>query len=110
MALGLLMAQLCLAQGHEELAVPDRSNAVKSVQIFPNPATDYLSLRFESPHAKKIRLVVYTIIGNTLDVETEVLDDYELRVKVRDLPSGYYLVAIHDSEANSKNTYKFLKR
>jgi len=29
---------------------------------------------------------------------------------VRDLPSGYYLLAIHDIESNSQSTYKFLKR
>ncbi len=105
----LLVAQRSLGQTREEHGYQDKGDPVK-VQLFPNPATDYLSIKFELPHAKKIKLAMNTIIGNSLEVEAEVVDDFEVRIKVRDLPSGYYLLAIHDSESNFQNTYKFLKR
>ena len=110
--LGLLIGHRSFAQStsRTEAAFPDRTDPVKVVQLFPNPATDFLSLRFEHPQARKIRLTVYTIIGNTVEVESEVLDDFELRVKVRDLNSGYYLLAIHNQDTGYKNTFKFLKR
>jgi hypothetical protein len=106
--LSLFVAQSGLAQMREESSF--HSDPIKSVSLFPNPATDYLTIRFELPRAKKIKLAMNTIIGNSLEVESEVIDDFEVRIKVRDLPSGYYLLAIHDGETNSQNTYKFLKR
>lgn len=108
--LSFFVAQRSLGQIRDESSFHDKGDPVKSIQLFPNPATDYLTIRFELPRAKKIKLALNTIIGNSLEVESDVVDDYELRVKVRDLPSGYYLLAIHDGEANSHNTYKFLKR
>lgn len=109
---GLLCSQVALAQTHEEAAPAfvDKTDPAKYVQLFPNPATDYVNVKFEQPRAKKIKLSMSTIIGNSLDLEVEAVDDYELRIKVRDLPSGYYLLAIHDEDARVKNTYKFLKR
>jgi len=110
LVISLLVAQRGLGQAREEHSLPDKGDPVKSVQLFPNPATDYLTIKFELPHARKVKRAMNTIIGNTLEVEAEVVDDFEVRLKVRDLPSGYYLLAIHDGEANSQNTYKFLKR
>jgi len=110
LVLALLVAQRSMGQAREEHLFPDKGDPGKSVSLFPNPATDYLTIRFELPHAKKIKLAMNTIIGNSLEVEAEVVDDFELRLRVRDLPSGYYLLAIHDSESNSQSTYKFLKR
>lgn len=108
---------LAQVQGHEESSFPDRTaslidrrDPVKSAQLFPNPATDYVNLRLESGHVKNIKLTVYTIIGNTVDVETEILDDFEIRIKVRELSPGYYLIAIQNQATDVKNTYKFLKR
>ncbi len=96
--------------GHDESAFSDKKDAFRTTQIFPNPATDFLNLKLETPQARKLKLTVYTIIGNTVEVETEVVDDFEIRIKVRDLQSGYYLLAINNQETNYKNTLKFLKR
>ena len=82
----------------------------KSVSIFPNPAVEYLHVKFENPIAKKSRLTVHNIIGNILDVESEMIDEHEIRLKVKDLPVGYYLLAVRDDDSNSRSTLKFLKR
>jgi hypothetical protein len=50
------------------------------------------------------------VIGNAVEVETETIDDFEIRLKVKDLPVGYYLLALRDEESNSRSTIKFLKR
>jgi hypothetical protein len=112
LVLSLFAAQRSLAQVREEPSFhePDNGDPVKSVSLFPNPATDYLTVKFEWPHARRIKLAMNTIIGNSLEVESEIVDDFEVRIKVRDLPSGYYLLAIHDDETNSRSIYKFLKR
>lgn len=82
----------------------------RSVSIFPNPAVEYLNVKFENPIAKKTKLTVHNVIGNVVDVESETIDEYEIRLKVRDLPVGYYLLAVRDEESNSRSTIKFLKR
>lgn len=83
---------------------------LKSISIFPNPAVEYLNVKFETPIAKKTKITVHNVIGNTVDVETETIDEFEIRLKVKDLPVGYYLLAVRDDESNSRSTIKFLKR
>jgi len=82
----------------------------KAVSIFPNPAVEYLNVKFENPIAKRTKLTVHNVIGNVVDVESETIDEYEIRLKVRDLPVGYYLLAVRDEDSNSRSTIKFLKR
>lgn len=79
------------------------------VKLYPSPATEYLTVQFEQPVARKVKLSLHNIIGNVVEVETEVIDDHEVRVKVKDLPSGVYLIAIK-GEDHYKSAYKFLKR
>lgn len=83
---------------------------VKSVALFPNPASEFISVIFEKPEASQSRLVLYTIIGNEITIEPELVDEFELRVRVRDLPSGYYLLAVRNEKSGLKVTRKFLKR
>lgn len=86
------------------------TDPVKTVQIFPNPSTEFVHVKFETPYAKKVKLSVHNILGNVMDVEQELMDEHEIRLKVKDLPSGYYLVSIKDERGNAGSTFKFLKR
>lgn len=82
----------------------------KAVQLYPNPATDFLTVKLQTPHASSVKLAMHTVIGNALTVEREQVDDYEVRLRVKDLPSGYYFLSIKEDETGLKATYKFLKR
>jgi hypothetical protein len=42
-------------------------------------------------------------------VEKELVDENTLRIKVKDLATGYYLIGLHDDKQNLKGIYKFLK-
>lgn len=83
---------------------------VKSVQMYPNPATDYLTIKLQSPHAGTVKLALHSVIGNILNVDKEQVDDYEVRIRVKELPAGYYFLSIKEEESALKATYKFLKR
>ena len=87
-----------------------RFEPAKSVHIFPNPAVDFVHVKIDHFSAEHVKLTVHNIIGNEVPVEIEVLDKHELRVKVKDLNSGYYLLALKDDENRFQGTYKFLKR
>jgi hypothetical protein len=85
-------------------------NFSKSVRIFPNPAVDFVHVRIEDLSVEKVKVTLHNIIGNEMIVETEVIDAHEIRIKIRDLVSGYYLIALKDDDDRFRGTYKFLKR
>lgn len=85
-------------------------NLARAVHLFPNPATEFVDVRLDAFAAENVRLTVHNIIGNELAVETEILEENLIRVKVKDLASGYYLLAVKDEDSKFRGTYKFLKR
>lgn len=104
--------RLTMAQSQPENPAPPtaEANLTKSVHLFPNPAMEFVDVRLDQFPAQNVKLTVHNIIGNELQVETEILDEHLIRVKVKDLVSGYYLLAVKDEESNFRGTYKFLKR
>lgn len=99
------------AQSQQDTPSPSvEFNIAASVHIFPNPAVEYLQVKVQHVPAKEVRLAVHNILGNEMNVETEVVDEFELRVRVKDLASGYYLLAVKDEETKYRGTFKFLKR
>ncbi len=105
----ILMGWAGVSWGQSEMATPDKS-PVKVVQIFPNPAVDYVSVRLEVPHAARIKVTLHDIIGNVQQVELEEVSEYEIRLKIKDLATGYYFISLKDVALQEKATYKFLKR
>ena len=94
----------------DEQPITMERDPIKLVHIFPNPATEYLHVKLEHIPASRAKITVHTIIGNEIPVETEVVDEHELRVRVKDFVSGYYLLAVKDDESKMRGTFKFLKR
>jgi hypothetical protein len=88
-------------------ASPDQA---KQVKLYPNPAIEFLTVKFETPQAKTAKLVLHNIIGNELETEAEVIDEYEVKIKVKDLSSGFYLLLIKNETTGLKGAYKFLKK
>lgn len=99
-----------LAQDQDPFYGNPEHSSIKSVQVFPNPAVEFVHIKFERVNVQHIKLTVHNIIGNEVPVETEVVDEHELKVRVKDLNTGYYLLAVKDNDSNFRGTYKFLKR
>ncbi len=107
------MSRVGLGQVSGEMNLPGYQHpelATKSIKLYPNPATDFVSLRMETASASHVQLTLHNIIGNALEVESEIVDDNEVRLKVKDLPAGYYLLSVKDESSGFKGVYKFLKR
>jgi len=104
--------QLTMAQSQPDgpSASTPEVNLTRSVHLFPNPATEFVDVQLDQFPAENVKLTVHNIIGNELQVETEILDEHLIRVKVKELATGYYLLAIKDEESKFRGTYKFLKR
>jgi hypothetical protein len=96
--------------GFAQESVPERTDFSKFVTLYPNPSTDYIHIRFNTVNAENAKVSLYTILGNEIAVESEVIGSHIMRIWVKDLPTGYYLLAISDDQSHFKGTYKFLKR
>lgn len=105
------------AQGlsDETPVVSQEFNPLKSVHIYPNPATEFLHVKIDEFAIENVKLTLHSIIGNEMTIDSEIIDDNEqqgklIRVRVKDLASGYYLLAVKDDQSKFRGTYKFLKR
>ncbi len=102
-----------IAQEREQNNPPVQSehiDIIKSVRIFPNPAVEFVPVRIDQFKAEDIRLSLHNIIGNEVSTETEIVDEHEIRVRVKDLASGYYLLAMKDKDSKFTSTFKFVKK
>lgn len=109
----IVLAGVARAQGPVGFALEqggERAETAKSVHLYPNPTTEFVHIRLESINIDHVKVSLHNIIGNELHIETERIDDHELRIRVKDFDAGYYLVALKDDQSNFRGTYKFLKR
>ncbi|HEU5292758.1 MAG TPA: T9SS type A sorting domain-containing protein [Cyclobacteriaceae bacterium] len=93
-----------------EQGIPERADLSKSISIYPNPAVDFLNVKLGELNAHHARVTLYNILGNEVQAEVEVVEDHEVRVRVKELSTGYYLLAVRDDKTQFRGTYKFLKR
>jgi len=93
-----------------EQGIPERADLSKSISIYPNPAVDFVNVKLGELSAHHAKVTLYNILGNEVQAEVEVLDEHEVRVRVKELSTGYYLLAVRDDKTQFRGTYKFLKR
>jgi hypothetical protein len=103
------------------LAQPDRKNSavtdskisatkVVAVELYPNPAKDFLNIQINEPDVYNVKFELYNIIGNPVTVKSEKINQGEFKIETSDLTPGYYLLVIQDEKVHFKHTYKFMKR
>jgi hypothetical protein len=83
----------------------------KAISVYPNPTVDdYIHVKLDVLKAATVRLALHNIIGSEVPTESEIVNEHEVRIRIKDLASGYYLLAVRDDETKFRGTYKFLKR
>ena len=107
----LLLGISSYGQGAEYPSYNSRDLQLKNqIQIYPNPGVDFVKVTIEESNLVDPRIVVHSIIGSRVEVATEKTDSDNFTVNVKDLPAGYYLLAVKDESTGFSKTYKFLKR
>lgn len=76
------------------------------LNIFPNPANQYLNVGFPFREEKDLKIKVMDILGKEINVPV-VIDPQTLRFDVAGLNKGIYF--IHITEAEKNYTIKFIK-
>jgi hypothetical protein len=96
--------------GNGSFGQPERLDLAKTVKIYPNPAPDeFIHVHVENVDLSEAKVSLHNIIGNEMRVEKDLLDENTLRIKVKDLATGYYLIGLNDDKQQLKGIYKFLK-
>ena len=80
------------------------------VEVYPNPAVDFLNIDIRGEELVQAQFEVYDIIGNNIQVSAEKLTQNKYRVPVKDLHSGYYMLIVKDPYSRYRQIFKFGKR
>jgi hypothetical protein len=80
------------------------------VSIYPNPAIEYIQVKIENSSLQEPQVMLYNIIGNPVEVQIKLTDEDTYQIDIKELPAGYYFVAIKDENSFFRETYKFVKR
>jgi hypothetical protein len=80
-----------------------------SVEVYPNPASDFINITLKNSKLEKVEIEMYNIIGNKVDFEMEQVNSYNYKANVKNLQSGYYLLVIKDQVNRFNKAYKFRK-
>lgn len=77
------------------------------VRLYPNPAIDFIHVEIEHVDVTDVRVSLHNIIGNEILADKEIVNSNTIRVGLKNLPAGYYLLVLKDDKA-LKAAYKFL--
>lgn len=80
------------------------------VELYPNPAIDYLTITLKNSQLKDVNFEIYNIIGNKLKVELDVINSDSYKINVKEYHSGYYLLIIKDPISRFNKAFKFRKQ
>ncbi len=82
---------------------------IAEVELYPNPATDFLNIKLKDSNLKNVQFEMYNVIGNKLELELETVNAENYKVNVKNFNSGYYLLIIKDQNSRYNKAFKFRK-
>ncbi|HYV94733.1 MAG TPA: aryl-sulfate sulfotransferase [Chitinophagales bacterium] len=86
----------------------ENDNAL-AFQIYPNPASDLLTMTFALDQDRQIAVCIYDVAGRLMltHAQTFPAGEQELKMNISALPAGYYLAQVRTGAVNQ--TMKFVK-
>lgn len=105
----MLFAFQSQAQQGKELSAKNNGAQVK-VEVFPNPATNYLTVDLSKLSLDDPKIEIRNIIGSKMRFRSEDLGGKKQRLDVQDYPPGYYLVLVRDDKTKFQQTVRFSKK
>lgn len=84
----------------EATSVIENKNHSTSFNLFPNPASDIITLNFETINSEDLTLNIYNMTGNL--VKSEMLKPNKPQFYIGDLSNGIYVVEINSKEWTKK--------
>lgn len=99
-------------QGQDNSALVESSISAEldQIEVYPNPAIDHIYVSVEEEVFDQIKLEMFNIIGNQVQLNVEKVNDSEYRIPVSTYNTGYYLLLISDRAGRVNKAFKFMKR
>jgi hypothetical protein len=111
--ISLIFSFFSLAQGdrNEELSYFQNDQVIEKnkIEIYPNPAVENVFVKIANSELQKVEFELFNIIGNSLDINPEEISRNYYKIKVDDLPAGYYLLIVKDPMTRFNQAFKFNK-
>lgn len=82
----------------ESVATPVRQHQLLNVSIYPNPATDQLTLQIHNGNSSSSKVQVFNSLGARVRQETIPAGMNESKISVQDLATGVYLIYVENGE------------
>lgn len=92
------------------LSNDDFINDKLSLQLFPNPVSDYLNINFTDATTSNYTLDVYDMTGKRQMNATMLAGENQHRMNIQHLASGIYLISVTQLNTNNTNTYRIIKK
>ena len=87
----------------------DLPEAKLKIDVYPNPAIENVFIRIESEEPQKIEFELYNIIGASLKIEPEQIEQNYFKIGIKELPAGYYLLMVMDPSQHYNQAFKIHK-
>ena len=90
----------------------DRINTIKLTGLYPNPATEEVTITIDAPNADKVVLLVTDIYGKQL-VQQQMnveIGSNNTKLNVGRFAAGTYVVRLISTKTNESSTIKFIKQ
>ena len=78
---------------------------VKTVKIYPNPATTYINFEFDKNDLNSFSLLIFNFIGKK--VEEVKIVDIKMTISLIDYYRGIYIFQLRDKQGNIAESGKF---
>lgn len=108
LAFATLFSLVVSAQHDPSARAITQQNPAK-IDVYPNPAVDFLVIDVSHASLAKIEFELHSIIGNQMTIQVQELGGGKYRIPVKEFASGYYFLVVKDDGSRFKQAYKFLK-
>ena len=72
------------------------------VRLSPNPAETNIFVRLDAPQTRTTNFQIHNIIGNSVNTDAKIIDDFEAILNVKDLSPGIYLLTVYNEHTGTK--------
>jgi hypothetical protein len=82
------------------------------IKVYPNPATDYLTIELYGEKARTFKIEFINIAGNVIRTERKIFGDqywFKDPWYVKDLVSGFYMIRIISEDGLTNRTFRIEK-
>lgn len=77
--------------------------------LYPNPATDHISIDFDQPMTNNAKAYIYDLLGNTVNVTEIKSGEKKCSIEINNFPAGTYNFTYFDGSRNVSKMFNVIK-